>query len=363
MQRDVNKRRELGTVLITGGSGFVGQNFVRTLLDRGYRVRSLDQKPSPITHPNLEVMTGDIRDAALIRTAVNDIDTIFHTAAVIETKGGPAATQAYRNFSYDINVEATKQLAILARAFGVKRFVYTSSNSVVLDGKPQRGVDETRPYTRRARDLYTETKVVAEQWILQQNGIDGMLTCAIRPSSIWGPGDQTMFRKIFDQVLAGLMHAKIGNGSKKLDNTFVHNLIQGQIKAAEHLVEGGTAPGQAYFINDGEPINAFEFTRPVLEAIGCKVPRISIPGQWLVKSLEVWEYGYFKYGLPSPPLAASEAERVAVDNYFSIEKARRELGYEPEFDFKKGMELSLPYYIDLFNTMKLEKQQAKRAFA
>lgn len=356
-QGDVTKTRELGRVLITGGAGFVGKNFVKTLLDQGLKVRSFDRALSDLKHKNLQVITGDICDAVLIRKAVKGIDTIFHTAAVIETKGGPAATKEYRDFSYEINVEATKQLVILARAAGVKRFVYTSSNSVVMAGKPLRGVDESAPYSTRVRDLYTETKMVAEQWVLKQNGVDDMLTCAIRPSSIWGPGDQTMFKKMFEQVLSGNLVAKIGKRSNKLDNTFVHNLIQGQIKAAEHLVVDGTAPGQAYFINDNEPINAFEFSKPVFEAVGVKLPIVSIPGQPVIRGLTAWEFAHFKFDLPSPPLAPTDVERVSIDNYFSISKAQRELGYYPEYDSKKGMELAIPYYRELFLKMKTEKQK------
>lgn len=352
------KNTDLGVVLITGGAGFVGKNFVQTVLNMGYKVRSLDRVESSIKHKNLRNITGDIRDAVLIRKAVKGVGTLFHTAAIIETRGSDALSEDLRELSYDINVEATKQLVILARAAGVKRFIYTSSNSVVIGGNPLRGVDESEPYTTRLRDLYTETKVAAEKWVLKQNGIDGMYTCAIRPSSIWGPGDQTMFKKIFEQILAGNLRAKIGMGREKLDNTYVHNLIQGQIKAAEHLNEGGTSPGQAYFINDDEPINAFDFIKPVMDAIGVKLPFIAVPGHIAVRSLETWEYLHTKFGLPSPPLAPSDVERVAVDNYFSVKKARNELDYAPLYNAKKGMQESIPYYKALFEKMKFEKEAA-----
>ncbi len=94
-----------------------------------------------------------------------------------------------------------------------------------------------------------------------------MLTCSIRPSGIWGRGDQTMFRKVFENVLAGHVKVLVGNKNIKLDNSYVHNLIHGFILAGQHLVPGGTAPGQAYFINDGEPINMFEFARPVVVGV------------------------------------------------------------------------------------------------
>ena len=166
----------------------------------------------------------------------------------------------------------------------MKRFVYTASNSVVMGGKNISGGDETLPYTERFNDLYTETKVVAERFVLSQNaspnGGAGILTCSIRPSGIWGRGDQTMFRKVFENVLAGHIKVLVGSKNVNLDNSNVHNLIHGFILAAEHLVPGGTAPGQAYFINDGEPVNMFEFSRPVVEACGQPWPKFGCPAGW-----------------------------------------------------------------------------------
>jgi 3beta-hydroxy-Delta5-steroid dehydrogenase / steroid Delta-isomerase len=100
--------------------------------------------------------------------------------------GGASVTDEYRQRSFAVNVEGTKNLVHAAQAAGVKRFVYTASNSVVMGGKRISGGDETLPYTGRFNDLYTETKVVAERFVLSQNGVDGLLTCAIRPSGIWG---------------------------------------------------------------------------------------------------------------------------------------------------------------------------------
>ncbi len=88
--------------------------------------------------------------------------------------GGASVTEEYRQRSFAVNVEGTKNLVHAAQAAGVKRFVYTSSNSVVMGGKRIAGGDETLPYTDRFNDLYTETKVVAERFVLSQNGIDGL---------------------------------------------------------------------------------------------------------------------------------------------------------------------------------------------
>ena len=271
---------DLGRVLVTGGAGFVGANLVKELLDRGYRVRAFDRVPSPLP-PNeqLQVLQGDICDPETVATAVQDIDTVFHTAAIIDLMGGAAATEEYRRRSFAVNVTGTENLVHAAQAAGVQRFVYTASNSVVLGGQRIAGGDETLPYTSRFNDLYTETKVIAEKFVLGQNGVEEMLTCSIRPSGIWGRGDQTMFRKMFEQVIAGRVKVLVGSKDVRLDNSYVHNLIHGFILAAEHLVPGGTAPGQAYFINDGEPVNMFEFARPVVEACGERFPKVRVPGR------------------------------------------------------------------------------------
>jgi 3beta-hydroxy-Delta5-steroid dehydrogenase / steroid Delta-isomerase len=343
----------LGRVLVTGGSGFVGANLVTTLLDRGYQVRSFDRAPSPLpAQPGLEVLQGDICDRDIVAGAVAGIDTVFHTAALIELMGGASVTDEYRQRSFAVNVEGTKNLVHAAQSAGTKRFVYTSSNSVVMGGKPISGGDESLPYTDRFNDLYTETKVVAERFVLSQNGIDGLLTCAIRPSGIWGRGDQTMFRKVFESVLAGHVKVLVGRKAARLDNSYVHNLIHGFILAAQNLVPGGTAPGQAYFINDAEPVNMFEFARPVVAACGQRLPRLRISGAAVRATMLGWQRLHFRFGLPRPPLEPLAVERLYLDNYFSVAKATRDLGYRPLFTTEQAMTECLPYYTELFDQMK-----------
>jgi 3beta-hydroxy-delta5-steroid dehydrogenase/steroid delta-isomerase len=359
---DASLTTELGRVLVTGGSGFVGANLVTELLDRGHEVRSFDRAPSPLTaHPRLQTVVGDICNANDVAKAVAEIDTVMHTAAIIDLMGGAAVTEEYRNRSFAVNVGGTENLVHAAQAAGVKRFVYTASNSVVMGGQPIAGGDETLPYTERFNDLYTETKVVAENFVLAQNGVSGMLTCSIRPSGIWGRGDKTMFRKLFESVLAGHVKVLVGSKDSKLDNSYVHNLIHGFILAGEHLVPGGTAPGQAYFINDGEPINMFEFSRPVVEACGQRWPKFRVSGPLVRWVMTIWQRLHFRFGFPQPPLEPLAIERVYLDNYFSIAKARRDLGYQPLFTTEHAMLECLPYYTELFDQMTAAKSAAAPA--
>lgn len=358
---DASLTTELGRVLVTGGSGFVGANLVTELLDRGFDVRSFDRAPSPLpAHPSLETIQGDITDLDDVARVVTGIDTVIHTAAIIDLMGGASVTEEYRRRSFAVNVTGTENLVHAAQKAGVKRFVYTASNSVVMGGQPISGGDETLPYTERFNDLYTETKVIAEKFVLTANGGDdgtGMLTCSIRPSGIWGRGDQTMFRKVFESVLAGHVKVLVGNKNVKLDNSYVHNLVHGFILAAQHLVPGGSAPGQAYFVNDGDPINMFEFSRPVVEACGQTLPKFRVPGRLVWFAMTLWQRLHFRFGIPKPLLEPLAVERIYLDNYFSIAKAQRDLGYQPVYTTSQALEHCLPYYVDLFNRMKAESAE------
>jgi 3beta-hydroxy-delta5-steroid dehydrogenase/steroid delta-isomerase len=348
---DASLRSDLGRVLVTGGSGFVGTNLVTELLDRGLEVRSFDRVPSPLAHRDgLDAVVGDITDTTDVANAVAGIDTVIHTAAVIDLMGGGSAPARERSFA--VNVGGTRNLVHAAQAAGVKRFVYTASNSVVMGGQSIVNGDENLPYTTRFADLYTETKVAAEKFVLSENGTGGMLTCSIRPSGIWGRGDQTMFRKLFDSVLKGHVKVLVGSKDVRLDNSYVHNLIHGFILAGEHLVPGGSAPAQAYFINDGEPINMFEFSRPVVEACGERYPTFRVSGRLVHAVMSAWQWLHFRFGLPRPLLEPLAVERVYKDNYFSTAKAERDLGYQPLFTTEAAMADCLPYYTDLYSEMK-----------
>ncbi|MET4707955.1 NAD-dependent epimerase/dehydratase family protein [Endozoicomonas lisbonensis] len=341
-----------GKVLVTGGSGFLGSNLVQTLLNKGYNVRSFDRVKNTLEHPNLESLQGDIRNKEAVLLACEDIDTVFHTAAIIDIRSGSIVPEETRQLSYDVNLEGTKNVIESAMVNNIKRLVYTSSNSVVINGQPIVGGNESLPYVTEFRDLYTETKTKAEQLVLAANGTHGLYTCAIRPSGIWGPGDQTMFKLMIEQLVKGAFKALIGNGSACLDNSFIHNLVHGQILAARQLSEQGNAPGQAYFINDGEPVNMMEFSKTLVQALGYNYPGRRVSYRLVKQVFQVWEKLHLMIKLPEPPQTTLALERIGIDNYFSIEKARNELGYSPLFSTAEAWEQSMPYYRTLHETIR-----------
>ncbi|USE34278.1 NAD-dependent epimerase/dehydratase family protein [Endozoicomonas sp. SCSIO W0465] len=347
----------LGKVLVTGDAGFLGKNLARELLNRGHRVRVFDLAVCDLEHPDLEKVQGDICDTTWVTKICQGIDTVFHTAAVIDIRSTKVVSQQVKKLSYDINLGGTQNIIESCFTQGVKRLVYTSSNSVVINGQPITNGDEDLPYVDEFRDLYTETKAKAEQRVLAANGQNGLHTCAIRPSGIWGPGDQTMFKLLIKELINGSFKALVGDGKARLDNAYVHNLIHGKLLAAAQLSKNGNASGQAYFINDGEPVNMMEFSRPLVEQLGHPYPKKRVPYQLIKTVISTWEklHQWFKIG--EPPQSTLALERIGIDNFFSIDKAHRDLGYEPLYTSEKGMKEAMPYYQKLHDKMKEETVQ------
>ncbi len=325
----VRATADLGHCLVTGAAGYLGRHLVAELLRRGLRVRGFDLAPSALRHPYFEHVQGDIRNVEALRKVCSGIDTIFHTAALLDF--ARFAPTAQRELSYGVNVRGVENLVRAAREAGAARLVHTSSNNVTFDAPVIDG-DESTPYAPRSRDLYTETKILGEQVALAASGHGGLLTCAIRPGGIYGPGEGLVFPRVIDECASGRYVAKIGDGSALSDNTFIDNLVSGEIEAARHLLPGGPVCGQAYFITDGQPINYFEFFRPVVEALGFRHPTRSIPAAPVQAVMAVWEWLHLwlaPLGWPRPPLLALEAKKITVSHYSRIDKARRDFGWQP----------------------------------
>jgi 3beta-hydroxy-delta5-steroid dehydrogenase/steroid delta-isomerase len=125
MNEQVNSTKDsgLGSILVTGGAGFVGQMVARTLLERGYNVRVLDVVPCPLSHPNLDARQGDICDTTFVNSICEGVDTIFHVAAIIELESSAFVTKKVRDLSYAVNIQGTQNLIDAAHAQGASRVV------------------------------------------------------------------------------------------------------------------------------------------------------------------------------------------------------------------------------------------------
>ena len=335
---------ELGSCLVTGGAGYLGRHLAAELMRRGHPVRAFDVREDAAWPSGAEVVVGDVTRYDEVLAACEGIDTVFHTAAQLVFL--TFCTPEIRRRAHGVNVGGVANVVGAAAEAGVSRLVHTSSNNVTLDDPVVDG-DESTPYAYGARDIYTETKIRGEQIALGANDKTGLLTCAVRPGGIYGPGDPLMLPRLVEQLRRGVFVATIGDGSAMSDNTFIDNLVDGEICAARHLVPESAACGQAYYVTDGAPINYFEFFRPFVEGLGYRFPRWTMPVwpmrgvAWLGELLHVY------LGLPAPPLSRLELIKIVVSHYNRIDKARRDLGWVPPVSPEAAVERCLPYCREL----------------
>ncbi|KAM4800851.1 short-chain dehydrogenase/reductase family 42E member 1 [Urocitellus parryii] len=346
-----SRRSPEETVLITGGSGYFGFRLGCALNQKGIHVILFDTiRPAQDIPEGIRFICGDIRHLSEVEKAFQGVDVVcvFHVASY----GMSGREQLNQTLIEEVNVGGTDNLLRACQRRGVPRFVYTSTFNVVFGGQVIRNGDESLPYLplHLHPDHYSRTKSIAEKKVLEANGsilerVDGVLrTCALRPAGIYGPGEQRHLPRIVSYIERGLFRFVYGDPRSLVEFVHVDNLVQAHILASEALKadKGHIASGQPYFISDGRPVNNFEFFRPLVEGLGYTFPSARLPLTLIYCFAFLTELIHFILGRLynfQPFLTRTEVYKTGVTHYFSLEKARRELGYEPQpFDLQEVVE-------------------------
>ncbi|XP_042433629.1 3beta-hydroxysteroid-dehydrogenase/decarboxylase-like [Zingiber officinale] len=348
--------------VVTGGRGFAARHLVEMLLrsdDWCVRVADLAPSISLEAHEEAGVLgralrsgraayvSADLRNKAQVVKAFEGIEVVFHMAA-------PDSSINNYQLHFSVNVDGTRNVIDACIECQVKRLIYTSSPSVVFDGV--HGIfngEESLPYPEKFNDSYSETKAEGEKLILKANGRNGLLTCCIRPSSIFGPGDRLLVPSLVAAAKAGKSKFIIGDGNNLYDFTYVENVAYAHICAERTLSseEGAKqAAGQAYFITNGEPIKFWEFMSLILEGLGYERPNIKLPVSFMmpIAHLVEWAYKIFsQYGMPVPQLTPSRIRLLSCNRTFSCSKAKDHIDYEPIVSLKDGIQRTIESYSHL----------------
>jgi nucleoside-diphosphate-sugar epimerase len=316
---------------VTGGGGFVGSAIVRKLVDKGVEVGVFGRNH----YPHLEKLgvgqfQGDILDSDLLIRFMRGYDTIFHVAA-------KAGIWGPKHEFEQTNVTGTRNVIGACLANNIQSLVYTSTPSVVFNRRDISGADERLPYAKRFLCYYASSKAVAEQMVLGSNS-EVLKTCAIRPHLVWGPGDPHLIPRLIARGKAKKLK-QVGNGLNMVDISYVDNVADAHILAAENLFSSATAAGNAYFISQGEPVNLWNWVNDLFQRLNIEpvTKKINAKPAYMIGTLLEGIHMWFSLE-KEPKMTRFLAEQLAKSHWFSIDKARHDLGYEPRISTAEGLD-------------------------
>lgn len=312
-------------IFVTGASGFVGGAIVQNLKGK-HEILALsrsERSDASIRQSGAQPLRGEL--GAVRAQDLSGVQCVIHCAAYVKPFGRRADFQA-------ATIEGTRQLLDAARQAGVRRFIQISTEAALFAGQDMLSIDEDYPYPEKHRYLYPWSKAEAEKLVRAANADGTFETITLRPRLVWGPGDQTVLPALVEMVQRDAF-AWIDGGKAQTSTTHIANFVH----AVELALERGRA-GAVYFITDDEVFTFREFLGRLIATRGLNAPDKSMPG-WLARGAAfLVEGGYRLLGLSSePPLTRFAAAIMSANCTIRIDRARKELGYNPQISVSDGL--------------------------
>lgn len=314
-------------VFITGASGFVGGAIAGKLV-KDFEVLAMARSGRAARKVEALGVISVKCDLKTVRTIhLQDSELLIHSAGFVESWGT-------REQFWEGNVEGTRRILEIARAANVKRFIFIGTEAAFFYGQDMIDIDETYPYPDETPFLYSESKAEAEKLVLAANEPGVFETVSIRPRFVWGPNDQTILPNLIAMIKAGNF-MWVNEGEFRAATTYIGNLVY----AVKLAIEKGKG-GEAYFVTDGETWTVRKFISALLETQEMVGSRRSVP-VWLVRFVaNSFEYFWKLFNLKSkPPITRFSAGIMSTECTIRIDKAKRELGYEPLISIPQGMKI------------------------
>jgi len=319
-------------ILVTGGTGFTGKALVRRLLEAGHRVVALDyragRKTEELSQWGAEVVIGSVTDREVVRRCMKGVELVHHLAAAFRELNVP-------NSHYEaVNVGGTRIVLEAARDARARRFIYCSTCGVHGNiAHPPAGEDAPI----RPADYYQRTKYEAEP-LVKDFGHGNLKTVILRPAAIYGPGDPERFYLIFKRVASGVF-PMFGSGRTLYHPLYIDNLVDAFLLA----MQDGKGDGEAYLIADQEYLSIEDLVRRIAAALGVTVRIPHYPLWPLVLAGHVCEKVCKPLRL-TPPIFPRRVDWYRQNRAFKIDKARRDLGYQPRIGLDEGLKRTAAWY-------------------
>jgi len=315
--------------LVTGSTGFLGSWIVKLLLERGDRVRVLVRRDVPdLAEMGVEIIHCDLSETDKVSRAMEGIDCVYHAAA------RPGIWGSAEDYFRD-NVLATRNIIEGCRLHEVPKLVFTSSPSVVIGDEDLEGVDESIPYAKSYLAQYPRTKAIAEREVLEAND-HRLMTCALRPHLIWGPGDRHLIPRFLLRGKQGRLRI-VGSGNNKVDTIYIEDAARAHLVAEEKLSKDSAVCGNVFFLSQEEPVVMFDWINRILSASGIPPVTKKIPAKLAYLVGFALEGIYTLFPMESePPMTRFVARQLSQSHYFDHKKAREILGFTPRYSMEEA---------------------------
>lgn len=314
-------------VLVTGADGFIGSHLTEMLLENGYKVRALCYYNSSnswgwldgLNHPNLEIVSGDVRDSHFCKHLVSDIEIIFHLAALIAIPYSYVAPESY----LDTNIKGTLNICQAAKENGVKRVLITSTSEVYGTARYV-PIDENHP--KQPQSPYSATKIGADAMALSFYNSFNLPVVIVRPFNTYGPRQsaRAVIPTIIAQIANGIRELKLGDLSPTRDFNFVKDTCQGFIE----LSKCDAAIGEEVNISSNYEISIRETLELIAKIMGADVDFIEDIQRLRPKQ--------------------SEVLRLWGDNA----KMKSLTGFEPAYSIEAGLRETIEWFMNPENLSK-----------
>ncbi len=320
-----------GRVLVTGATGFTGGHLARVLVRAGCKVRAFARNPDALhadLRDSVEVAQGDIRSAESVDAAVAGCSHVYHLAAVF--RDASVRESVYT----DVNATGTQHVLDACERHGVQRLVHCST--VGVHGHVSEvPADENAPFN--PGDDYQRSKLDAEMRVWDWFARTSIPTTVVRPAGIHGPGD-LRFLKLFRSIKRGYF-VMLGSGHTLYHVVFIDDAVQVFLRAAV----ADAAIGQAFHACGPRYVTLNKLVATIADALGARPPRIRLPVWPVYLAGALMEALFVPIG-KNPPLYRRRVDFFTHDRAFSIKKAQRLLGYDPQADLEEGIRETARWY-------------------
>lgn len=324
---------------VTGGSGFLGINLIRFLLGKGFTVASLDVEPfSYPERSRVKVFQGDVRDPAVVKRFMSEVDAVVHAAAALPLHNTAEI--------FAIDVDGTRNVLIEARNAGISRLVHISSAAVY--GLPS-GLPCVEDSNLGGKGPYAEAKIQSER--VAESFRSDLTVAILRPTSFIGPERLGIFSLLFDWAAAGCNFPILGDGKNRYQHLDVDDLCQMiwlTLIAESHIVNNTYNVGATSFGTFRDDIQG------VLDFAGHGKKVISLPAEPFVAFL------HLLHRLKLSPVYPWVIEGAVRDFFVSTERAQKELGFKPRFSNSDALKRNFEWFLENREQIKVGSGKSHR---